>query len=257
MHFRQSPAQRRTPGFTLMEILVVIAIIMVLAVITMPVLNVIRTRANKVTAMNTMRNLGSAVGNYLSQNDNFLPPEDSSGTDTWTAAADPANVKVWYNSLPKQMGMRSVGEYASDPEKFYTKENVLYLPGAVYPESTKKLVKPLFAIAINTKLQRKDESGDKKARMSDITKPERTVLFVEQGLPSEKKTVPTQPKYDGSPKGSAHSFVGRYSGQGILTFCDGHSESVAVEDTMEVTGRFPFPPTDIIWCRTAEENPNQ
>lgn len=239
-----------------MEILVVIAIIMVLAVITLPVMNVIRTRANKVTAMNTMRSLGGAVGNYLSQNDNFLPPEDSSGIDTWTAAADPLNVNVWYNSLPKQMGMKTVGQFASEPEKFYTKENLLFLPGAVYPDSTKKLVRPMFAIAINTKLQRKDASGAKKARMSDITKPERTVLFLEQGLSSEKK-LPVQPKYDGSPKGSAHSFVGRYSGQGVLTFCDGHAESMAVEDTMEVTGRFPFPPRDIIWCRTSDEDPNQ
>lgn len=257
MRLIQSPAHRRLSGFTLMEILVVIAIILVLAVITMPVLSVIRTRANKVTAMNTMRGLGAAVGNYLSQNDNFLPPEDASGSDSWTAAADPANVNVWYNSLPKQMGMKTVGQFASEPEKFYTKENLLFLPGAVYPETTKKLVRPLFAIAINTKLQRKDADGAKKARMSDVTKPERTVLFLEQGLPSEKKTVPTQPKYDGSPKGSAHSFVGRYSGQGVLTFCDGHAEGTAVEDTMEITGRFPFPPREIIWCRTPEEDPNK
>ena len=250
------PSKRRAAGFTLMELLVVIAIILVLAVITLPVLNVIRMRANKVTAMNTMRSLGGAVGNYLGQNDNFLPPEDSSGTDTWQAAADPANSKVWYNALPKQMGMKSVGEFSLNPAAFYTKENLLFLPGATYPESTKKLVRPMFAIAINTKLQRKDSSGAKKARMSDITKPEKTVLFLEQGLSSEKK-LPVQPKYDGSPKGSAHSFVGRYSGQGVLTFCDGHAESMEVKDTMEITGRFPFPPTDVMGCRTPEEDPNR
>ena len=258
MNHTSLPLPRRATGFTLMEILVVVAIIMVLAVITLPVLSVIRTRANKNTALNVMRNLGAACGNFASQNDNLLPPEDSSGTDTWAAAADPANSKVWYNSLPRQMGAKGVGDFAISPEAYYTKENLLFMPGATYPESTSKLVRPLFAIAINTKLHRKDPTTGVKSdlRMSNITSPQKTVLFLEQGLKSEPKTLPVQSSYDGSCKGSAKSFVGRYSGQGILSFVDGHSESVDVKDTLTQTGLFPFPPTDVIWCRTPEENPN-
>src|SRR5688572_10544543 len=155
-----SPNLLRRPhaaGFTLMEILVVIAIILVLAVITLPVLNVIRQRSNKVTALNVMRNLGSAAGSYATDNDGIFPAEDSKGSDTWSTAGDPANNKAWYNALPRKLGAKGVGDYVGHARDYYTKQNLLYLPGAIYPEGDKKLTHPLFAIAINTKLQRKDE----------------------------------------------------------------------------------------------------
>lgn len=242
-----------------MELLVVIAIILVLAVITLPVLNVIRQRTNKVTALNVMKNLGSAAGNYASQNDGIFPAEDSKGSDTWQTAADPINAKAWYNALPRALGAKGVGDYVGRAREYYTKQNILFLPGAIYPEGDKKLTHPLFAIAINTKLQRRDEEGKKAPlRMANIAEPSRTVLFLEQGLPDEKAyKLKTQPKFDGSPKGSAKSFVSRYSGQGILTFVDGHSDSVDAKDLLTETGQFPFPPIGVVWCRTADENPNK
>ena len=251
--------RRQSGAFTLMELLVVIAIILILAVITLPVLNVIRQRSNKVTALNVMRNLGSAAGNYASQNDGIFPAEDSKGSDTWSTAADPENNKAWYNILPRQLGGKGVGDYVTQPRDFYTKQNLIYLPGAIYPPDDKKLTRPCFAIAINTKLQRKDEEGKKAPlRMANIAEPSRTVLFLEQGLPDEKEyKLSVQPKYDGSPKGSAKSFVARYSGQGILTFVDGHSDTVDAKDLLTETGQFPFPPIGVVWCRTADENPNK
>jgi len=248
----------RRSAFTLMELLVVIAIILVLAAIALPTMKVIRTKANKSKAIGMMRNLGSAANNYASQNDGVYPAEDAKGSDTWSTAADPINAKAWYNALPKQLGHRSVGEYNSDPRAFYTPQNLLYLPGAIYPEGDKKLSRPLFAVAINTKLQRKDEEGKKAPlRVASIAHPSKTVLFLEQGLPSEPKTLGQQSKYDGSPKGSARSFVGRYSGQGILTFADGHAESVDPKDQLTASGAFIFPDPPIIWTRTPEEDPNK
>lgn len=252
--------RRARAGFTLMELLVVIAIILVLAVIAFPAFNVIRQKANKSTAMGAMRNLGSAANNYASQNDGVYPAEDSKGSDTWSTAADPANSKAWYNALPRQLGSKGVGDYVTNPRAFYTKENLLFLPGATYPDSDKKLAHPLFAIAINTKLQRKDEEGKKAPlRMATITSPSKTVLFLEQGLPSEKKAFAQQSKYDGSPKGSARSFPGRYSGQGILTFVDGHADSFEPKDLLTETGAFIFPQeqSPVIWTRNPEENPNK
>ena len=241
-----------------MELLVVIAIIVVLAAIAFPVYSTVRQRSNKAAALNVMRQLASATAAYMSQNDSELPREDAKGTDDWMAAADPLNVKAWYNALPKLLGMKTVGEYANFPRDYYTKQNLLYLPGATYPEGDKKLVLPLFAVAINTKLQRKDAEGDKHpVKYGQITNPAKTVLFLEQGLPDEKKSVPTQNKYDGSCKGSARSFVGRYGGQGVITFVDGHAEVADPAELLTETGRFPFPPEGVHWTRSADEDPNK
>ena len=251
-----------------MEILVVIAIILVLAAIAFPVFATVQNRANKAVAMNNMRQLGSAAGAYTSQNDGALPAEDAKGTDNWAAAALPDNAKAWYNALPVILSHKSVAQYASNPQAYYSKENLLFLPGAKYPESEKKLVAPLFAIAINTKLQRKDKAsggtGEKSsARLSQITNPSRTVLFLEQGIKGEEKAMKQQPKYDGSCKGSAKSFVTRYNGFGVLTFVDGHSELVEGKDILTETGDIPWQksnppaqPGDIVWTKTPEEDPN-
>jgi type II secretory pathway pseudopilin PulG len=248
-----------------MEILVVIAIILVIAAIAFPVFTQVKLRANRTYAMNNMHQLGAGFMTFAGQHDNTLPSEDSKGTDTWQNAAKPENADVWYNAIPRLLGQKGVGEFATSTREYYTKQNILFLPGATYPETDKKLRQPLFAMAVNTKLQRKDPEGRRgdpaakkePVKLSQVTNPSKTVLMVEQGLPSEKKTLSVQPKYDGSPKGSAKSFVGRYGGHGVLVFMDGHAETREVKDTLTETGRFPFPQTDIIWTRTPEEDPNK
>ena len=253
----------RTPrcGFTLMEILVVIAIILVLAAIAVPTIAAIQNRGYKAQATKQLKELAASAQAFANDNNDEIPSEDSKGTDSWQSAMDPENKRAWYNSLPALMGRRTVADYASSPRAFYTKENPLFLPGAKYPDSDKKLTKPLFAIAINTKLQRKDSEGKKgKLKRAMITNPARTVLFMEQGLPNEtdlKIAVQSKGDYDGAPKGSAKSFVGRYGGKGLLTFVDGHVEEHDPKDLLTETGQFWFPPNDLIWTRTPEEDPNK
>ena len=254
------PCHARSKGFTLMEILVVIAIILVLAAIAFPVYTTVQSRANKATALNNLRQLGSAAGTFISQNDGQLPGEDAKGSDSWTTAALPDNAKVWYNALPVLLGQKAVGQYVSNPGAFYTKENILYIPGAQYPDNDKKLASPMFAVAINSRLQRKDVGGEKgPTRIAQIVNPSRTVLFLESGLPKEKKAMDQQPKYDGAPKGSAKSFVARYGGVGIVAFIDGHAEAIEGSDILEKNGDFKFPvqPGDIVWTKSPDENPNK
>jgi prepilin-type processing-associated H-X9-DG protein len=135
----------------------------------------------------------------------------------------------------------------------------VFLPGANYPDK-KKFMAPQFAIAFNTKLHRNNESGEKqRIKLDQITNPTKTVAFLEQGCLNEDRTLAVQSKkdYDGSPKGSAKSFVGRHGGLGVLCFVDGHAELVSVNDTLTETGRFPFPQTDVVWTSTPEEDPNK
>lgn len=256
----RSPRPVRNPGFTMMEALVALAIILVLAAIAFPVYKMMRQRSHQQAALKAMKDLGSGLSMYTSQNAGSLPAEDASGTDSWKNISKPEASDAWYNAIPKMIGRKGAGEFAASPREFYTKENLVYLPGAVYPDSDKVLREPLFAIAFNTKLQRKDADGKKrKTKTADITNPSRTVIFLEQGLPDEPKTLEVQTKkdYDGSCKGSAKSFVGRYGGKGVLLFLDGHAEVVDARNLLTETGTFPFPQSSVIWTCTPEENPNK
>ena len=243
-----------------MEVLVVVAVILVLAAIAFPVYSLMRQRSGKAAALKAMKELGSGLSMYTSQHSGTLPAEDASGTDSWKNVAKPEANEAWYNAIPRLLGRKGAGDFASSPRDFYTKENMLYLPGATYPDSDKKLREPLFAIAFNTKLQRRDAEGKKKpTKQSDIVNPSRTAILLEQGLPDEPKTLDVQTKndYDGSCKGSAKSFVGRYGGEGTILFADGHVELVDARNLLTETGAFPFPQTTVIWTCTPEENPNK
>jgi len=242
-----------------MEVLVVLAVCLVIAAIAVPVYSSFRQRAHKQVALDKIRTLGAAVSTYASQNAGVLPAEDTDGNDDWHNIAKPEAKDAWYNALPRLLGRKGAGDYSHSPADFYKDDNLLFLPGANYPDK-KKFLEPLFAMAFNTKLQRTGLDGEKeRTRMDQISQPAKTVVLLEQGLLNEDRTLAVQSKkdYDGSPKGSAKSFVGRYVGQGVLYFLDGHAEFVNVSDVLTETGRFPFPQTSIVWTRTPEENPNK
>ena len=264
-HSHHPCAARPRAAFTLMEILVVVSIILILAAIALPVYSTVLSRANKVVALNNMRQTTATLISYTGQNDGDFPNEGLSGGNSWamaSAAGGPQGdeaAKVWFNALPRMTGQKGVGDYAADANskaRFYTKANLLFLPGAQYPPN--KLDKPLFAFAINTKLQRKDKVTKLKgkAKFSQITNPARTVAFLEEGLPLEHKAMVVQSDYAGEPKSAGRSFVERYGGQGVITFLDGHAETFAVKDLLTPAGLLPFPQTKVVWTRTPEEDPN-
>jgi type II secretory pathway pseudopilin PulG len=259
-HFRLSRLVRLPANaFALRELLVILAIIAVLVAIAIPIYKSKQERAHQQVALEKIRTLGGAVSTFANQNGGALPEEDANGNDTWNNAAKPTAKDAWYNALPRLIGRKGVGDYANSPESFYSEDNILFLPGANYPDK-KKLINPMFAIAFNTKLQRTNPDNTKpKTMMKDITQPIKTVVLQEQGLVNENRTLDVQTKadYDGSPKGSAKSFIGRYDGKGHLYFLDGHAELVDAKDLLTPEGKFPFPQDKVVWTRTPEENPNK
>lgn len=69
---RTSPAARREVGFSLIELLVVISVIMLLAALLLPVFSVARNAARQVADMSNLGQIGKAIVNYTSEG-NRLP----------------------------------------------------------------------------------------------------------------------------------------------------------------------------------------
>ena len=244
-------------GWTLVETLVTAAIIAVLAGVTYPVYNAVRRNALKVDSTQRMEGLATAFVNYTSDNNGNMPREDAVGGNDWVMASKPENADVWYNALPELMGAQAVGALASTPEIFYLKDYPLYFKAAEYPEDDKKLAKPYFAVAMNSRLQRRADTGEKKpGTMADLQAPSRTVMFFERGLPGEEKSMGALGGYDGTPKGNAKNFVARYNQKGLVIFADGHAELHPASDLISTSGMIPVPQTEFVWTKDPQEDPN-
>ena len=256
----------RPQGFTLVELLVAMAIIAVLATITFTATSAAQQKANMKLAAEKLRSVGTAFVTYASDNNGAIPWEDSVvGSNDWAGAALPQNADVWYNALPLLMGAQSVGELGANPGVFYDESYPLYLRGAGYPGENKQAKAPFFAFAMNSRLQRKAKDSDGIAepgavkptgRIGSIVDPGRTVAFLERGLPRDSKSDKRLGGYDGFAKANARNFVCRYNGKGLLLFVDGHIDAYAPSDVLDAGGRVIQPQERIVWTPDPESNPD-
>lgn len=245
-------------GFTLIEMLIVISVVVALAAIGVSLYRSAKQKSHQASAMQKMKALGTTFATYTVDRNGLLPFEDSTGTDDWVNAAKPENQEAWYNALPKLMHAQSVGELGrSNPAAFYQEDYPLYIPGAPYPGPSKRLDVPTFAVAMNSRLQRKDEGGIKKqGRYEHIQEPAKTVVFLERGMPNDKQTTSAQRGFDGSPKANPRAFAARHNQKGCLIFADGHAELHAASDLLTSAGAIIFPQTGIVWTMNPDEDPN-
>ncbi len=70
---------RKTKGYTLMEMLVVMAIITIIAGLVLPGIWAAKERAHQATCINNLRQLGLAFQMYMQENRMYLPPENAGG----------------------------------------------------------------------------------------------------------------------------------------------------------------------------------
>lgn len=108
MHRGQGASLRRHNGFTLVELLVVIGIIVLLISILFPVLSSVRKQAQEVVCQSDLRQLGIGIQAYANQNKGALPQKGPDGSDSGTNNFGPPNKDVvgyddqgiWFNAIP-------------------------------------------------------------------------------------------------------------------------------------------------------------
>lgn len=94
---------RALRAFTLVELMVVLAIVVVLASLLLPALSRARDKAKGAQCLGNLRQWGIALHLHAINNDDFLPPEGKP-TPLETDLGN-AGYQAWYVALPVQIGL--------------------------------------------------------------------------------------------------------------------------------------------------------
>jgi len=90
---------RERCGFTLIEVLVVTAILAVMGTLLLPALAQAKSRCQAVACLNNLRQWGLATQLYATEHDDYLPPDGSPNP-----GPNATNVG-WYIQLPAELGL--------------------------------------------------------------------------------------------------------------------------------------------------------
>ena len=232
-------------GFTLIELIVLIAIIALLVGLLMPALGKARTTARRIQCMTKMVSIGYAMTMYTAEHDEYFPPSVHS-----FSIADP--VAAWDVQLAPYMGFTQLAENPLSVN-IYSSPQLVQLRSTFYrcPEDERDTPEPAFA-PLDSHLSygksvyfelRPDASdpqeadvlnGQTWARTVDIPQPSATIAFgevaggefgVDHVMAHFWKLGRTEPG-DGLN-------ARRHGSNANYTYADGHSNSAVFSETYD------------------------
>jgi prepilin-type N-terminal cleavage/methylation domain-containing protein/prepilin-type processing-associated H-X9-DG protein len=188
---------RHSYAFTLVELLVVIAVIGILAGLLLPALSRARQNAQSTYCLNNLRQWGVATQVFASENDDLLPKDGSpNGTST---------DEGWYNDLPRVLGLPPYKE-------LIWRTNALMRPGSclwICPANPRvSNGNNLFHYCLNEHVN--GRGAGKQVRLTSVPHPVRVVWLFDNG----KLAAVAQ-------ENNVHTNLHRQGAQ--FTFLDGHA----------------------------------
>lgn len=205
-------SQRR--GFTLIEILVVVAIIAILAAILFPVFARARESARKSSCQSNLKQIGLAWMQYTQDYDDKVMPGGAFGdSKLWIGNWDASN-----NILPKTSYLEP-----------YMKADQVYACPSFVSGSGANWNSPFLGYGYNRYLFGVVGNGGTpycERTISSFERPTETLAFADSGVLRSSGVEWTQWAYPIRPPGMTDnfwaSFHGRHNGTGNVLFIDGH-----------------------------------
>ena len=250
-------------AFTLIELLIVITIIVILAALTLAGVTRAKMAAQRIACINNLKQWGCAAQLYAHDNNDQLPREAAvDGINTWEMTGDSTNRDVWYNALAEVTGIPTMACYSQTPssqQDFYLSGKIFHCPAARF--SPVSATYPNFSLAINSKLMRDFEERTEPGpplsdlwgrKLSEIRVPDRTALFLDNGIPAEERFCEFQTAYTGQPKAFANQFPARHNRAGNMGFVSGRVRTMRCKEVVDTDpasiyrGRALYP-GEVIW----------
>ena len=208
-------------GFTLIELMVVIAIIALLMGILLPSLNRARRQAKKITCISNMRQMGVALQAYLMDSENRLPPSSC-------YLSDPN--RYWLKILTSYTGEKLLLRCPSDEAKNFIDWN---LPLDEQPKDSR-----WSSFALNGLLD--PRCSYTRGRYINIIKIKRPAycIYVSESPSSWTKYDHVHPETWGSlDQAKGQVSWDSHNGTSNFLLVDGHAENLKIEQTWSWPGQ--------------------
>jgi prepilin-type N-terminal cleavage/methylation domain-containing protein len=209
---------RSPDGFTLLELLVVLAIIAILASLILPALSRAKSKARSAECAGNLRQWGLAYRQYADDNGDYLPRRGQ-GVKPLDQIDRPED---WFNALPPYLKLPSYQQSFTNNQRLQAGSHSAFIcPVAPDPGSNHFL-----PYAMNMNLCPWGNSGNSEAtKFGDVLRPVQVVTLADASGPYSA-TYPSKNPYSPVPRhnnrvnilfltGNAQSFPGDYVGCGI------------------------------------------